>query len=64
MKRRFGIERSYKHTAGVALHLTSFFGVNVRRMRGSDDCTYLVVIGWYPRSWARLGYWQFSCRSI
>ena len=64
--RNWGIERSYKHTigAGITLHLSSFFGVSVRRMRGSDDRWYLCAIGWYPRSWNRLGHFQLSCRTI
>lgn len=38
------------------VRMTRFLGFSVRRMKGSDERTYLSLCGWYPRSLKRLGY--------
>ncbi len=60
------IERTYRRTigAGITINLGRAFGVNVRRMLGSDDRWYLCAIGWYPVSRQRLSYFHLSCRSF
>ncbi len=64
MTRKPLIERSYRHTpgAGVTINLGSFFGINVRKMPGSDSRMYICAIAWFPRSRSQLGYKQFSIR--
>ena len=47
---------------GFTINLGRRVGVNFRTMLGADDRNYLVIIGWYPRTWRLLGYWRASIR--
>lgn len=46
----------------MTIHLGKYFGMNWRRMTGSDDRVYLCGVIWYPRSPRRLGYLYSSIR--
>jgi len=58
------IALNYRHTigGGITFNLTSYFGINIRRMRGSDGRMYICGITWFPRSRTQLGHGQFSFR--
>jgi hypothetical protein len=46
----------------MTIHLGKYFGLNIRRMTGSDDNAYLCAVIWFPRSRKRLGYLYPSIR--
>jgi hypothetical protein len=46
----------------MTLHLTRYFGFQLRRDLGSDGNAYLWAVIWFPRSAKRLGYWYPSIR--
>ena len=50
---------------GKTLKITRYFGINVRRMQGSDDRWYITMVIWYPReNFTRLGYLYPSFRFV
>ncbi len=46
----------------MTVHCSKYFGLNARRMKGSDDHWYLTFIAWFPKGKRLLGYRYFSCR--
>jgi len=44
----------------MTINLTRYYGVNIRKDRGSNDRQYLCFVVWYRRAPKRLGYLYFS----
>jgi hypothetical protein len=44
----------------MTLHLTRYYGINLKTARGSNNRNYLCAVVWYRRAPKRLGYLYFS----
>ena len=46
----------------MTIRISKYFGINLRRMSGSDEKMYLTGVVWFPRNRKTLGYIYPSCR--